>query len=198
MPGPERLGRADLDAAATLLARAFSDDPVMTFLLGPGRDRERRLILGALCRDALHAGLVEGVRAGGRLAAVAVWLPPGAHPVPLRREARRLPGWLRLAAMHPRAVPRLLRAAPALDALHPREPHWFLSLLATEPALQGGGLGSALVEPGVRRAAEGGHAAHLDTARPENLPWYRRFGFEVADEVRVAPGAPPSWGMRTA
>jgi ribosomal protein S18 acetylase RimI-like enzyme len=194
---PERLGRGDVDAVAALLARAFTGDPVVDFLLGGDRERERRLIFGALCRDVERAGLIEGVREGGRLAAVAVWLPPGAHPVPLRREARMLPSWLRLGRMHPRAIPRLLRAMPALDGLHPHEPHWFLSLLGTEPDAQGGGLGSALVGSGVRRAEVEGVPVHLDTGRSENVPWYRRFGFEVADEVRVGSGAPPTWGMRT-
>jgi ribosomal protein S18 acetylase RimI-like enzyme len=194
---PERLGRGDIDAAAALLARAFAVDPVLAFLLGEDRERERRLIFCALGRDAERAGLVEGMRDGGRLAAAAVWLPPGAHPAPLRRELRMLPSWLRLARMRPRAVPRLLRAMPAFDALHPREPHWFLYLLGTEPALQGGGRGGALVERGLRRAQEDGVPVHLDTAVPENLGWYRRFGFEVTDEVRVVPGAPPTWGMRS-
>jgi ribosomal protein S18 acetylase RimI-like enzyme len=193
---PERLGRGDVDAVAAVLARAFADDPVLTFLLGAGRGRERELIFGALCRDAERAGVIEGVVDAGRLTAVAVWLPPGAHPVPLRREARMVPSWLRLAGQYPRAVPRLLRAMPALDRLHPHEPHWFLSLLGTEPGLQGRGLGSALVAPGVRRAEVEGVPVHLDTGRPENVPWYRRFGFDVTDEVRLVPGAPPTWGMR--
>ena len=65
---------------------------MLGFLLGHERERERRLIFTALCRDVLGAGLVEGVRGDGRLASVAVWLPPGAHPVPLRRELRDGPG----------------------------------------------------------------------------------------------------------
>jgi hypothetical protein len=56
--GPERLGRPDLDAAAALLARAFADEPVLGFLLGHDRERERRLIFTALCRDVLGAGLL--------------------------------------------------------------------------------------------------------------------------------------------
>ena len=191
----ERVPRGELAAAAALLARAFAQQPLLTHLLGPGRDRELRLLFGALCRDAARAGLVEGVREAGRLGAVAVWLPPGAHPIPLRREARMLPSWVRLAGMHPRAAPRLARAGAALDRLHPREPHWFLSLLGTEPALWGGGLGAALVEHGLRRVD--GVPAHLDTDSERNVDWYRRFGFEVTDEIRVLPGAPPSWGMRT-
>jgi GNAT superfamily N-acetyltransferase len=195
---PERLGRSDLDAAAALLARAFAVEPVLGHLLGDDdRERERRLIFTALCRDVLGAGLIEGVRADGQLASVAVWMAPGAHPVPLRRELRMVPAWLRLLTIHPRALPGLLRASPALDRLHPREPHWFLFLLGTEPPRQQGGLGTVLVEHGVRRAREDGVPVHLDTGRQQNVKWFRRLGFEVADEVRVVPGAPPLWGMRT-
>ena len=198
MPPVERLGAGDLPGAAAVLARAFADAPLMTFLLGPGRGRETELIFATLCRDAARAGVVEGVREDGRVVAAALWLPPGAHPTPWRREARMVPSWVRLATMHPRAVPRLLKATPALDALHPLEPHWFLSLLGTEPALQGRGHGGALVRRGLRRAEEDGVGVHLDTDKPRNVEWYRGFGFEVSDEVRVVPGAPPSWGMRTA
>jgi GNAT superfamily N-acetyltransferase len=191
-----RVERGELDAAAALLARAFAQQPLMSFLLGPGRRRERRLIFGAVCRDAWRAGCVEAVRHEGALAAVAVWLPPGAHPVPPRREARMLPAWLAVATLHPRAVPRLLRVPPVLDTLHPREPHWFLSLLGTEPAMWGRGLGAALVEHGLARARRAGVPVHLDTDSARNVAWYRRFGFEVTGEVRVMPEAPESWGMQ--
>ena len=197
MPEPERLGRSDLDAAAALLARAFAAEPVLGFLLGQERERERRLIFTALCRDVLGAGVLDGMRVDGRLASVAVWMPPGAHPVPLRRELRMVPAWLRLVTIHPRAVPGLLRASPALDRLHPKEPHWFLFMLGTEPPAQQCGLGAVLVEHGVLRAAADGVPVHLDTGQRRNVKWFRRFGFEVADEVRVVPGAPPLWGMRT-
>jgi GNAT superfamily N-acetyltransferase len=175
--------RVSAAAAADVLAPAFADDPVLTHLVRPS---EVRLVMGALCHD----GFAEGVHAGGRLVAAAVWRPPGEHGSPLRQ----LPSWARLAARDPRAVPRLLRAGRTLDALHPAQPHWFLSLLGVLPELQGTGLGSALVRPGLERAA--GQLVHLDTGRPENVPWYRHFGFEVTEEVRAVPGAPPSWGMQ--
>jgi len=185
-----RVAREELGAASAVLARAFTDQPLMSFLLGPGRGRERALIFRALSGDAARCGVVEA--AGG---AVAVWLAPGAHPVTRRREARMLPSWARLAALHPRAVPRLLRASSALDALHPAEPHWFLSLLGTEPTQWGRGHGGALLEHGLRRAAADGVPVHLDTDHPRNVSWYERFGFTVTEQIRVMPGAPPSWGM---
>jgi hypothetical protein len=40
-----------------------------------------------------------------------------------------------------------------------------------------------------------GHGAFLETCEPDNLPLYRRFGFEVIREDRVAAGGPPIWLM---
>ena len=190
-----RVAREELGPASAVLARAFTDQPLMSFLLGPGRGRERALIFRAEAGDALDAGCVEAVRVDGRLGAVAIWLAPGAHPVSWGRMARMLPAWGAAALLHPRAVPRLVRAPPALDALHPAEPHWFLSLLGCDPALWGRGLGAALVEHGLRRAAADGVPVHLDTDSERNVAWYERFGFTVTEQIHVMPGAPPSWGM---
>ena len=83
----ERVGAAE---AADVLARAFVDDPVLTYLVRP---REVRLVLGALCLD----GIAEGIRADGRLVAASVWLPPGQHSSPLRQ----LPAWAATKAYPP-------------------------------------------------------------------------------------------------
>jgi len=146
---PERLGSAEVDAVAALLARAFADDPLLVYVLGPRAAAELRLIFGALVRDAVTQGEVWGVADGAAtLAAAAVWLPPGTSPPGLRRQLRHAAGWARLARLQPRAMPRLLRVSAALDALHPPEPHWFLSLLGVEPDRRRGGLGGELVRAG--------------------------------------------------
>ena len=124
-------------------------------------------------------------------------MQPGAHPVPLRRELPMVPAWLRLSRCTRGRCPGLLRASPALDRLHPKEPHWFLFMIGTEPPLQSGGLRHGAAGAGPAARGGGRVPVHLDTGRQRNVKWFRRFGFEVADEVQVVPGAPPLWGMRT-
>ena len=148
----------------------------------------------------LGAGVIEGVRVDGRLASVAVWMQPGAHPVPLRRELAMVPAWLRLLTMHARAVPGLLRASPALDRLRPRSRTGSCACSARSRRCSAAGCGTVLVEQGLRRASGDAVPVHLDTgARSATSTWFRRFGFEVADEVQARARAPPpiSWGMRT-
>ena len=133
----ERVGAAE---AADVLARAFFDDPVLTYL------GARRVEARLRCRRPVAS------TASRHSAPTAGWWPrpcgcsPGEH--------------------------------------------------SSSPELQGTGLGGALIAPGLARAD--GAPVHLDTGRPENVPWYRRFGFEVTDEVHAVPGAPPSWGMKGA
>jgi ribosomal protein S18 acetylase RimI-like enzyme len=80
--------------------------------------------------------------------------------------------------------------------VHPHEPHWYLSLLAVDPARQGHGIGAALIEDGIARADDDGLPAYLETSNPKNLAWYRRFGFEIEQELRVGATKPAIWTMR--
>jgi predicted N-acetyltransferase YhbS len=53
------------------------------------------------------------------------------------------------------------------------------------------GLGSRLVRPILERADRDGVACHLETADPANVPYYRRFGFEVVEpSLEVIPDGP--------
>ena len=37
---------------------------------------------------------------------------------------------------------------------------------------------------------------YLETQKPENLAYYRRFGYEVVEELQPVAGGPPLWTMR--
>jgi ribosomal protein S18 acetylase RimI-like enzyme len=82
-----------------------------------------------------------------------------------------------------------------LTARHPREEHWYLAVLATDPLFQGRGVGKALVQPMAARADEVGVATYLETQKEASLAYYQRFGFEVVDEFKVN-ASPPIWMMQ--
>ncbi|HEY8584255.1 MAG TPA: GNAT family N-acetyltransferase [Capillimicrobium sp.] len=186
--------RADeVPEAGAVLARAFADDPLWTFLFGPRPLRVARVACTGLLRDHHRHGRVDAARdEAGRVVGVAAWLPPGAFPLGLRRELAGAPTWAKVGLLRPRSAPRAIRSVIALDALHPDEPHWFLSLLGVDPSWQGRGVGSRLLPPVLEQAG----LVHLDTSKPANLPWYRRFGLEPVEQIVSVPGAPPSWALR--
>jgi GNAT superfamily N-acetyltransferase len=66
-----------------------------------------------------------------------------------------------------------------LEAFRPKEPHWYLSILAVEPSHQGKGYGSALMRHALERCDESRLPAYLVSPNLRNLSLYQRHGFEI-------------------
>lgn len=63
------------------------------------------------------------------------------------------------------------------------ERHWHLGPVSVEPGLQGAGIGALMLRAFAEQMDADGEVAWLETDKPENVVFYRRTGFEVADEV---------------
>jgi GNAT superfamily N-acetyltransferase len=194
----DRMRRGERRAAVAVLARAFHNDPLFNFLVPDLRRQARALttFLGSLLADGVPFGEVWVARDAGAIVGVAVWLPPGAFPRGARREVasylRELPSVHRLG----RRLPAALRLQTLLDRKHHDVggAHWYLSLLGTDPSRQGRGVGTALLAPVLAHSDEQGVPAYLETQKESNVPWYRRHGFELVEQIQ-ARGCPPMWTM---
>lgn len=89
---------------------------------------------------------------------------------------------------------RLFELDRKLTARRPREPHWYLAAVATEPQLRGRGLGTAVVSFGLRKADKEQLKAYLETAEPGVVDYYSTLGFEVWDTFPLHDG-PTVWCM---
>ena len=99
----------------------------------------------------------------------------------------------------PRAFPTFVRFGSSIDRAHPSEPHWYLEVLSVRPEHQRQGLGSRLVTPILERADRDGLACYLETADPDNVDFYQRFGFDIVDPaLEVIAGGPTLTTMRRA
>lgn len=180
----------DLDALATTLTEAFDDDPLTTWLFRDAEARRRKLptFFRSLLRASLPFGEVYTADDGR---CTAIWNPPGTFPMGWYTDARlgfttaRLVG-LRIAA----CAGGLLYFA----SHHPKERHWYLQMLGTQPEWQGHGAGSAIIAPVLERCDREGERIYLESSKERNIPFYRRHGFEVTEEVRV-PRGPVVWAM---
>lgn len=187
-----RAGNTDVDAVSTMLARAFDDDPVSTFLMPSPRRRPAGLktfFRVQMTTDFLPFG---GVFTTDDHAGAAIWAPPGKPmPAKLRELWAVLPVVPYVAG---RNFGRSLKFLAQIEAIHPKEPHWYLATLGTDPSRQGQGVGSALLQPVLERCDLDGTRAYLESSKERNIPFYRRHGFEVTGEVKLA-GGPPVWTM---
>jgi ribosomal protein S18 acetylase RimI-like enzyme len=189
----------DRSRAVVALARAFQDDPVLTFLVPDPISQARAALtfMASPVMDAQRFHEVWTASVGDQVVGAAVWLPPGTYPRGGRREARNVLREIRSAPRLGSRMAASLRLYGQIDRAHKTMdvPHWYLVLLACDPAWQRQGHGSALLAPVLQRADEEGVPAYLETQKEDNLPWYRRHGFEVAQEI-TARGCPRMWAMR--
>ena len=74
-----------------------------------------------------------------------------------------------------------------MEEFHLHEPHWYLPLIAADPARQGQGLGTALMEAAIARIDADGLPAYLESSNPRNISLYERFGFERSARSRPKP-----------
>ena len=183
---------ADVEALGDVLARAFEDDPVLEWLVPPGAPRrmERLARMFAVTLRERYLRHDE-VWTTPDLAGAALWSSPGAWKLTLGQILRTSPV---MASILRSRLPLGLRGLTLVDRHHPHEPHYYLGVLGADPARQRGGVGTALIQPVLGRCDEEGIGAYLESSKPDNVPYYRRFGFEVREELTL-PKGPPTWLM---
>jgi GNAT superfamily N-acetyltransferase len=181
-------------ALATVLA-AFRTDPLLRWIW-PAQERYdgcASAFFGLLLDLRIEAGEVWLAGSDGSPhGSVAMWDPPGGLYLPAAAD--------RWAGVHAgfTAAERAGWALydHALGVPQDAGPHWYLGVLATDPGLQGTGLGRAAVAPMLAAADRARLPAYLETASETNVAIYRRLGFAVAREVDLPGGAPRCWLMR--
>ena len=189
-PPVRKAQASDVNALATTLARAFDDDPLTTWLFSNDATRPRKL--PSFFRALLRASLPLGeVYATDDQRCAAIWNPPGTFPMGWRTDARLGLNTARLVG--PRIVTRS-RGLLYIEGHHPKERHWYLQMLGTDPDHQSRGAGSAILAPILERCDESAERIYLESSKERNIPFYARHGFEVSEEIHV-PGGPVLWAM---
>ena len=123
----------------------------------------------------------------GRIVGVVGLVAPGECQPTTSQRLRMIPGVLRLGFGPARRAMTWLGAWAKHDIA---EPHWHIGPVAVDPALQGQGIGSALMT--AVDAANG--VAYLETDKDINVGFYEKQGFEVIAEDRILDT--PNWFMR--
>ncbi len=203
MPHPPiatRPARAsDRDVVIDILARAFVDDPALSWLFRDSATRPQRLrrfFALITAADARPADWTLALDAGNRPVAAALWRPPGHWAIPRTAMARNI---LPLLATFGTGLPRALAMQAQIDSHHAAAPHWYLQFAGCLPAAQGKGYGGAAIRDRLALCDAHHQPAALETATPANLGLYQALGFAISDDYRIkadraGPG-PQFWTM---
>jgi GNAT superfamily N-acetyltransferase len=174
---------AERNAVAHCISLAFATDPVWELALrrGDGRTSHHEPYWTLFVEGAMRYGTV---RVTGGLEAVSVWLPPGGRELP-DEGATQLEGLLQesLAPEHVTAVHTLYERFEASRAV--LGDHYYLSLLATDPAHRGRGIGQLLLAADLKEWDEEGVPAYLESTNSGNDHRYARAGFRTIGGFRA-------------
>ncbi len=185
------LDEARLAEASAVLARAFHDDPAWVFVFPDEERRQRHLpwIFRISLRRAIRSGRAYTT---ADVAGVVQWVPPGEHrqslDLAIATVAFRLRG----------ALPRLLAYGRSIQELKDRTPepaYWYLGGIGVDPGRRRGGVGAALLRPGLDRADAAGLPCVLLTNNEANFSFYEAAGFAVTASEQPPRGVPRVWAM---
>ena len=177
---------SDEENIGALLSVSFTDDPFVRWLMPNSLDflRDCKKHASRAYQAAFDAGTVFVI---GDFAGAAVWLPPGAKSDRSEKLAQSEPSHATAGPVFPPEFPALISQS---GAYCPSEPHWYLGLIAVDPAYRGQGVGTELLEYSLAIVDGDDLPAYLESTNAANLSLYRRFGFQELADVRV--GSSPS------
>lgn len=189
-----RLDPTQRSQAAATLTRAFADDPIYAYLFPDQAERLRAT--RRLWEAVLAAGLRYGeVYTTPILQGVACWMAPGQTEMTPTRMARTGFGLVRVVLSFSGAGrQRFLDIFRYLDGLRRQDmqrPFWYLWAIGVDPAWQGQGIGSQLMQPVLAQADAQGLPCYLETETERNVVFYERCGFRV-----LRQGQPPGHPVR--
>ena len=170
-----RLASEQIEGAARLLARAFVTNPVHVAAFGRGRLAANEAFF--------HTGLaaMKGPKLvameGSELVGVIHWVASPACQYSLGEKLRMMPRMARKVGVRPAF--RVAAWLSEWSKLDPAEPHLHLGPIGVDPEVQGRQIGRRLMEQYCQAQDQVGVAGYLETDRPENVDFYRRFDFEV-------------------
>ncbi|MEN0066189.1 MAG: GNAT family N-acetyltransferase [Myxococcota bacterium] len=187
---------ADTAVVGSILGESFRDDPVLVHIAGKDGladvlyPQAYRLVYAALG----HTYLIRDD--AGHPAGCSMWVGPGQSTDDLSLGTILQLTWTVLRSHGPATLYRLLKLGQVTSPKHPKERHYYLNAIGILRAGQGQGLGGQLMEHVLRMADQEGVPTYLENSREQNLAFYRRYNFEVTEQLTPLPGGPPLWLMR--
>jgi GNAT superfamily N-acetyltransferase len=187
--------KTELRELSATLSRAFYDDPVMAWIFPDDTTRTKHLtrMFAAMTRHHhLPRGGVEVACDGSGIGAAALWDPPNQWRESRWAQLAMTPGFLRAFGLR---TGMARGVQETMQRVHPEEPHWYLAAIGSDPTVRGQGYGQALMRSRLDRCDAEHCPAYLESSKPENVPYYLRFGFTVTEEIALPGGGPPLWAM---
>lgn len=174
--------RRDKPRVTDLLSAAFNDNQSVNYIIR--QDDKRRQRIRALMDYSFEVCFRFGK----------VWLSEGGtgcalvlYPHQKRTTLQTI--WLDIklifTAIGIDGIARAMKREALIKEKQPKEPMAYLWFIGVSPLYQHTGIGSSLLKEVIAEAESKALPVFLETSTLQNLPWYRRFGFQSYDELTL-------------
>lgn len=179
-----QLTLSDVEEAAKVIAQAFIEDPLTSFMLPIKATRVKTLLKFFRVYAEINIKAGRGFGVGEPLQGVAFWKFPSqdSMSISVKSLGKLLP---LLFTMYPIGYFKAGKVFEQIDSLHSKhapEPHFYLDNLGVLASSRGQGLSSKLIRPFLQMADEKKVTAYTDTVTRGNVPLYEHFGFKLVEE----------------
>lgn len=83
-------------------------------------------------------------------------------------------------------IKKALARESKIKQLQPKDRMYYLWFIGVEPQYQNEGIGSDLLDDIIRDSDHKERPIYLETSTLKNLPWYKKFGFQVYNELDLS------------
>ncbi len=181
--------QADFSELVPMMIRAFSEDPVIRYVVPDEREWSR--IVVPYYRRVLQTAMLRGYGlTDAQVRGVSIWELPN-HRVSLPVHFLELLGMTNILR---RNLMRAIRIQSFTANYRPTRSHLYLTYIATDPAAHNRGIGSALLTPMLKLADRERLPIYLECSNHHNIAFYLEHGFNLVDEIRL-PDGPSIWPM---
>ncbi len=192
------LNAADVKPATRLMAWAFIDDPLCSFMLPRQKSRLKALETFFNIYGEINIQYGRGYGVGEPLLGVAYWKSP--HQEGISLSLKSLPMFFPLLlSAYTRGYFRAKEILRKIDEMHRKyahEPHYSLDNIGVLESARGKGVASLLIRPFLEKADEEKIGAFTVTATPSNVPLYEHFGFRCMEEVTMPGTGVTVWALK--
>lgn len=163
-----------------ILTSSFEENKSVNYVVGQGGQKKRRirLLMEYSFRTCLQFG---NVFLSDDKKGCALVLYPDKQKTNLQTMLREIK--LVTCSIGIGNIYKTIKREAAIKKRHPSIPFSYLWFIGVCPKAQGIGVGSTLLTQFLQYSQEQNRNVFLETSTLINLPWYKRFGFQLYDEL---------------